>query len=236
MPTARGTLGHDVPAVPEQAMGSLVRTIDAQVEWLLGDEVAELRAMTPSGQESICPAWPVVPRYELEVRKEAMRQLKYERSELRHSVRLWTKQRRAAHQVPDHATSLGRCNERTARAKASRRLTAKEHATGAAKAVSEEATRRAAARSNKRQRKQASKQTGGPGANNRYNRVRKSAPGQPQMRHNGKSICFAFQGPDGCTREKCSHQHICAHCYGPHSFDQCTNFVKSRAAYFKKRG
>ena len=31
VPAPRGTLGHDVPAVPEQAMGSWVRTIDAQV-------------------------------------------------------------------------------------------------------------------------------------------------------------------------------------------------------------
>ena len=45
----------------------------SHVDWLLGDEVAELRAMTSSGQESIWPGlWF---RHELEVRKEAMRQL-----------------------------------------------------------------------------------------------------------------------------------------------------------------
>ena len=47
----------------------------SHVDWLLGDDVAELKAMTPAGHESICPAWPVVVRYGLEVRKEAMRQL-----------------------------------------------------------------------------------------------------------------------------------------------------------------
>ena len=45
------------------------------VDWLLGDQDAELCAMAPTGEESISPSWPVVLRYELEVRKEAMRQL-----------------------------------------------------------------------------------------------------------------------------------------------------------------
>ena len=46
----------------------------SHVDWLLGDEVAKLRAMTPSGHESISLAWPVVLRNDLGVRKEAMRQ------------------------------------------------------------------------------------------------------------------------------------------------------------------
>ena len=45
------------------------------LDWLLGEQVAELRAVTPSGEEAINPSWHVVLRYELEVRKEAMRQL-----------------------------------------------------------------------------------------------------------------------------------------------------------------
>ena len=57
------------------AVGYEPSMLRSHVDWLLGDEVAELRAMTPSGQESICPAWPAVLRCELEVRKEAMRQL-----------------------------------------------------------------------------------------------------------------------------------------------------------------
>ena len=44
-------------------------------DWPLGEEVAELKTPTPSGEESISPAWPVVLRYKLEVRKGARRQL-----------------------------------------------------------------------------------------------------------------------------------------------------------------
>ena len=43
------------------------------VDWLLGDSVAQLKAVTATGQESVSPAWPVVLRYELELRKEAMK-------------------------------------------------------------------------------------------------------------------------------------------------------------------
>ena len=57
------------------AIGYQQSMLRSHVDWLLGDDVAELKAMTPAGHESICPAWPVVLRYELEVRKEAMRQL-----------------------------------------------------------------------------------------------------------------------------------------------------------------
>ena len=57
------------------AIGYQQSMLRSHVDWLLGDDVAELKAMTPAGHESICPAWPVILRYELEVRKEAMRQL-----------------------------------------------------------------------------------------------------------------------------------------------------------------
>ena len=57
------------------AVGYEQPMLRSRVDWLLGDEVAELRAMTPSSHESISSAWPGVLRYELEVRKEAMRQL-----------------------------------------------------------------------------------------------------------------------------------------------------------------
>ena len=43
------------------------------VDWLLGDSVAQLKAVTATGQESVSPAWPAVLRYELELRKEAMK-------------------------------------------------------------------------------------------------------------------------------------------------------------------
>ena len=50
-------------------------TLRNHVDWLLGEHVAEPRAVSPSGEEAEGPSWPVVLRYELEVRKKAMRQI-----------------------------------------------------------------------------------------------------------------------------------------------------------------
>ena len=92
------------------------------------------------------------------------------------------------------------------------------------------------AKSTKRQKQTSTKHAGGSEANNRYARVKKNAPSQLHMSNNGKSICFAFQTPKGCRRgETCYHQHVCAHCFGPHSFEECPNFSESRAAYLKQR-
>ena len=55
------------------------------------------------------------------------------------------------------------------------------------------------------------------------------------QRHNGKSICFAFQNPSGCSAGgTCIHQHICAHCFGPHSFDKCGVYSEC-SAHLKNR-
>ena len=45
------------------------------VDWLLGEEVAELRAAASEGRDSSKPSWQTILRYELEVRKEAMRRI-----------------------------------------------------------------------------------------------------------------------------------------------------------------
>ena len=45
------------------------------VGWLLGDSVAQLKAVPATWRESVSPAWPVVLRIELELRKEAMRMM-----------------------------------------------------------------------------------------------------------------------------------------------------------------
>ena len=68
-------VGDDEPALSEQHWA---RNFDPahfrnHVDWFLGDSVAQLKAVTATGQESVSPAWPVVLRYELELRKEAMK-------------------------------------------------------------------------------------------------------------------------------------------------------------------
>ena len=65
------------------AIGYEQSMLRSHVDWLLGEDVAELSAMTPSGHESICPAWPVVLRYELEVRKKST---EHERSQLSNGI------------------------------------------------------------------------------------------------------------------------------------------------------
>ena len=45
------------------------------VDWLLGDDVSDLRAVAAEGRESIKPTWQRVLRCELEIRKEATRRM-----------------------------------------------------------------------------------------------------------------------------------------------------------------
>ena len=45
------------------------------VDWLLGDEVHGLRAVSASGDDSVAPSWSVVLRFELEVRREATKKI-----------------------------------------------------------------------------------------------------------------------------------------------------------------
>ena len=45
------------------------------MDWLLDDEVAELRTVASEGRDSVKPTWQTILPYELEVRKEAMRRI-----------------------------------------------------------------------------------------------------------------------------------------------------------------
>ena len=49
--------------------------LSEHVDWILGDEVAGLRAVRLAGDETVSTSWLVVLRYELEVRREDMKQL-----------------------------------------------------------------------------------------------------------------------------------------------------------------
>ena len=61
----------------------------------------------------------------------------------------------------------------------------------------------------------------------RYSKVRREDREALHNTHTGKSICHGFQRPKGCSRgAECQHQHICAHCFGPHSVDKCNKFTK----------
>ena len=46
-------------------------------------------------------------------------------------------------------------------------------------------------------------------------------------KHNGQTVSYMFQSPEGCSGgQECHHQHICAHCLGSHSFDVCTKYTR----------
>ena len=100
------------------------------------------------------------------------------------------------------------------------------------KASGERQRRNNSARDSKRQKVSQVSQ----GGSTRYGRVKKDNPSMLHSRHNGKSICFAFQNPSGCSAgESCIHQHICAHCFGPHSFDKCGSFHEARFDHLNNR-
>ena len=85
------------------------------VDWLLGDNVAQLKAVTATGQEGVSPAWPVVLRYELELRKEAIEDGEHARGDHRRSILRSTARRRAPYTLLDHTFGFGRKSKVTAR-------------------------------------------------------------------------------------------------------------------------
>ena len=194
--------------------------------------------MTPSGQESICPAWPVVLRYELEVRKEAMRQLNMNGASLATAFAAGRKSDELCTRYLITPLALGGTPKGTQEPRSSVTQQPKNKTQPQPKHAGKRPPQQVVpnAKSTKRQKQTSTKHAGGSEANNRYARVKKNAPSQLHMRNNDKSICFAFQTPKGCRRgETCYHQHVCAHCFGPHSFEECPNFSESRAAYLKQR-
>ena len=210
-------------------------TLRSHVDWLLGDNVAELRAVTPSGEESVSPAWSVIVRYELEVRKEAMRQLNMNGVTLAEAFAAGRRSDELRTRYLVTLLALGGTQRRhqEARPEAVRPNTKPQQQN---QAQPRQGTKRKQTSKDRRaaKRQEISKAT--QGGTSRYASAKKNAPDSIHQRHNGKSICFAYQTPAGCSRgEDCWHQHICAHCFGPHSFERCPNPPKSRAAYLKKR-
>ena len=128
----------------------------------------------------------------------------------------------SAHAVSGDAAGFGWNTKRTTRIKASGRSATEEQE--ATSTQGEEATGRA------------EQNDSSPNTQERYARAKGNAPSKFHMKSNGKSICFVFQSPSGCSRgETCYHQHVCAQCFGPHSFEQRTQFSESCAANLKKR-
>ena len=219
------------------ATGYQQSMLRSHVDWLLGDDVAELKAMTPAGHESICPAWPVVLRYELEVRKEAMRQLNMCGASLATAFAAGRQSDELRTRYLVSPLALGRTPKRLQETRP---------------AVAQQPKNRKAPQ-NKGAGKRSQEHTYGKGQ--QRGRSDNLPSGQktrdtldtPESKgaHLVSSTCGTIknrdaspinQSPHGCSRgESCAHQHICAHCFGPHSFEHCPNFSESRAAYLKKR-
>ena len=61
----------------------------------------------------------------------------------------------------------------------------------------------------------------------RFSRALKDNKDSLHSKHNGQTICYMFQSLEGCSRgQECHHQHICAHCFGSHSFDVCPKHTR----------
>ena len=207
------------------------------VDWLLGDSVAQLKAVTATGQESVSPAWPVVLRYELELRKEVMKLLNMASVTLAEALAAARRndELRTCFLITPLALGGGQRQQQEARRDekpTDRTKTKQPVPQPQPKASGKRGRRNNTARDNKRQKVAHSSQ----GGTTRYGRARKEHPNLLHQRHNGRTICFAYQNPSGCSSgEACPHQHICAHCFGPHSFDKCGSFPEARSAYLKNR-
>ena len=211
-------------------------TLRNHVDWLLGEHVAELRAVSPSGEEAIGPSWPVVLRYELEVRKEAMRQINMFSVSLATAFAAGRRSDELRTRYLITPLALGGTQKKQQDNRPTEERTQKQKYQQPRQQPSSQSgpkKKGVRQRAAKRQREAALTSTE---ASSRYNKARRLCPDAFHQVHNGKSICFAFQGPKGCSRgQSCKHQHICAHCFGAHPYEKCPNNVESRAAYLKQR-
>ena len=192
--------------------------------------------MSPSGEEAVGPSWPVVLRYELEVRKEAMRQINMFGVSLatafaagRRSDELRT--RYLVTPLVLRGTQKKQQDNRPAEERSQKQKVQQPRQQPSTQSGPKR--KGAKQRAAKRQSKAGSTLTQ---PSSRYNKARRLCPDAFHQIHNGKSICFAFQSPKGCWRGQSSkHQHICAHCFGAHPYEKCPINVESRAAYLKQR-
>ena len=148
-----------------------------------------------------------------------------------------TTQRRAPHMFLDHSPGTGRGQKQQKETRrdgwsADKTIPRQQIPQPQTKASGKRQRRNHSARGTKRQKgAQVSR-----GGSTRYGRVKKNNATMLHSRHNGKSICFAFQSPSGCSAgESCEHQLICAHCFWSHSFDKCGSFHEARSASLKNR-
>ena len=187
------------------------------VDWLLGDSVAQIKAVTATGQESVSPAWPVVLRYGLELRKEAMKLMNMASVTLAEALAAARRndELRTCFLITPLALGGGQRQQQEVRRDerpTDRTKTKPPVSQPQPKASGKRGRRNNTARDNKRQKVAQASQ----GGTTRYGRAKKEHPSLLHQRHNGKTICFAYQNPSGCSNgEACYHQHICAHCFGP---------------------
>ena len=188
-------------------------------DWLLGNSVAQLKAVTATGQEIVSPAWLVVLRYELELRKEAMKLMNMT------TVTIADDEATSSAHVSYLLLHWGQKQQQETRRDGWSADTKPRQQVPQPqpKASGKRQRRNKSARDSKRQKVAKVSQ----GGSTRYGRVKKHNPSMLHSRHNGKSICFAFPNPSGCSAgETCIHQHICAHCLGPTALTSVDHSMK----------
>ena len=193
------------------------------VDWLLGDEVAELRAVASEGRDSVKPTWLTILRYELEVRKETMRRINMCGLSLKDA--LWQARNSDDLRTRFLVTPLalgGRRQHEEDRPAGNRNQQPKKQSKQQSQKSQPKAAAKKRASTKTEDNRQTTKFRTAQG-DSRYARTLREDKSSLHLKHNGDAICFAYQTPEGCARgpQKCNFRHICAHCFGNHSFDTC---------------
>ena len=158
------------------------------VDWLLGENVAELKAVNPQGTESVRPTWSVVLRYELELRKEATRRMNLAGSTIADALHL----ARLSDDIRTRylITPLALGGQRTQQEEVPRPLAVKAPFPKKATQPKERA-----GPPNQPERQQQPKKKRRQGNDNRKNKVRREDSDALHNTHSGKSICVCFPTP-----------------------------------------
>ena len=168
-------MGNALRQIPKQgwALNYQPAVFRDHVEWLLRNDVFDLRAAAAEGKDSVKPAWQSILRCELEIRREAMRRIKMSRPWLSVAGD------RSQKQCPGTFKQRGK-----RRSQHRQRLTRR----------SKKAKERGKAKRKSRAQKQLKKATRN---DSRYSRALKNDKDSLHAKHNGQTICNMFQSPEG---------------------------------------
>ena len=194
------------------------------LEYLLSDEVWQLRARDRTGCKVVAPSWEALLGYEQEIRTEAIKNVNLEGTTLVTALRSARQNDRLLHFCSTLTTDRNtRFDAAAVQDVFMSDTTERSH-----KRIKKDVKRHKDATNHIKKDERAvvsvSKATKDFNDGSRFSRVKATRKDiELKKRIGSKMVCYAYQKPTGCKdKKKCRFEHLCAFCEGAHPFESCT--------------